>query len=135
MSSALVLSVAPLWVQELLLAILPSMILRCARTIAGLTLSSVRTSTFGPHIIHTLTVVFIPSLATGVGLEIRTSPDRTAWTLRGLVWPNGASWTDPYTGTTNGALWAPDCTYINGVFYVRVSYENLKQTFPHISIL
>lgn len=40
--------------------------------------------------------------ATGVGIEIRTSPDRTAWTLAGLVWPNGASWTDPYTGTTNG---------------------------------
>ncbi len=40
--------------------------------------------------------------ATGVGLEIRTSTDRTAWTMTGLVFPNGASWTDPYTGTSNG---------------------------------
>ncbi|KAJ3919760.1 arabinanase [Lentinula edodes] len=56
--------------------------------------------------------------STGVGIEIRTSPDRTAWTLAGLVWPNGASWTDPYTGTTNGALWAPDCTYLDGQFYL-----------------
>ncbi|KAI0784576.1 glycoside hydrolase family 43 protein [Abortiporus biennis] len=56
--------------------------------------------------------------STGVGLEIRTSTDRTAWTKVGLVWPNGASWTDQYTGTSNGALWAPDCTYLNGQFYL-----------------
>jgi len=56
--------------------------------------------------------------STGVGLEIRTSTDRTAWTLEGLVWPNGASWTDEYTGTSNGALWAPDCTYMDGTFYL-----------------
>jgi hypothetical protein len=40
--------------------------------------------------------------ATGVGIEIRTSTDRTAWTKVGVVWPNGASWTDAYTGTSNG---------------------------------
>ncbi|KAI0078239.1 glycoside hydrolase family 43 protein [Panus rudis PR-1116 ss-1] len=56
--------------------------------------------------------------STGVGLEIRTSTDRTAWTKVGLVWPNGASWTDKYTGTSNGALWAPDCTWLNGQFYL-----------------
>ncbi|KZV75708.1 glycoside hydrolase family 43 protein [Peniophora sp. CONT] len=57
--------------------------------------------------------------STGVGIEIRTSTDRTAWTYVGLVWPNGApSSTDTYTGTTNGALWAPDCTYVNGQFYL-----------------
>ncbi|KAJ6466361.1 glycoside hydrolase family 43 protein [Mycena sanguinolenta] len=56
--------------------------------------------------------------STGVGIEIRTSPDRTAWTFQGLVWPNGASWTDPYTGTSNGALWAPDCTVIGNTFYL-----------------
>lgn len=54
--------------------------------------------------------------STGPGIEIRTSTDRTAWTLRGLVWPNGASWTNTYTGTTNGSLWAPDCYYQNGKF-------------------
>lgn len=55
---------------------------------------------------------------TGVGIEIRTSTDRKAWTLIGTVWPDGASWTDSYTGTSNGALWAPDCTYLNGQFYL-----------------
>lgn len=56
--------------------------------------------------------------STGVGIEIRTSTDRTAWTLEGVVWPDGASWTDEYTGVSNGALWAPDCTYIDGQFYL-----------------
>jgi len=56
--------------------------------------------------------------STAPGIQIRTSPDRTAWTLIGVVWPNGASWTDEYTGTTNGNLWAPDCTVINGTFYL-----------------
>ncbi|KAF8208641.1 glycoside hydrolase family 43 protein [Mycena galopus ATCC 62051] len=56
--------------------------------------------------------------STAPGIEIRTSPDRTAWTLIGLVWPDGASWTDEYTLTTNGNLWAPDCTVIDGTFYL-----------------
>ncbi|KAJ7175408.1 arabinanase [Mycena filopes] len=56
--------------------------------------------------------------STAPGIQIRTSPDRIAWTLIGVVWPNGASWTDEYTGTTNGNLWAPDCTVIDGTFYL-----------------
>ncbi|KAF7365439.1 Arabinan endo-1,5-alpha-L-arabinosidase [Mycena venus] len=56
--------------------------------------------------------------STAPGIEIRTSPDRTAWTLIGVVWPNGASWTDEYTGTTNGNLWAPDCT----LYYAASSF-------------
>ena len=40
--------------------------------------------------------------STGTGIEIRTSTDRTAWTKTGLVWPNGASWTDEYTGVSDG---------------------------------
>lgn len=44
------------------------------------------------------------NLATSPGIEIRTSTDRTAWTLVGKVWPNGASWTDAYTGTSNGSV-------------------------------
>ncbi|EJD00719.1 uncharacterized protein FOMMEDRAFT_187204 [Fomitiporia mediterranea MF3/22] len=56
--------------------------------------------------------------ATGTGLEIRTSTDRITWTLEGVVFPSGASWTDEYTGTSNGVLWAPDCTYLNGQFYL-----------------
>lgn len=49
--------------------------------------------------------------ATSVGLEIRTSTDRTAWSLVGKVWPNGASWTDKYTGTSNGWVWTISTTY------------------------
>ncbi|KAK7683018.1 hypothetical protein QCA50_013690 [Cerrena zonata] len=56
--------------------------------------------------------------STGPGLEIRTSTDRIAFTKVGLVWPNGASWTDQFTGQSNGSLWAPDCTYMNGQFYL-----------------
>jgi arabinan endo-1,5-alpha-L-arabinosidase len=56
--------------------------------------------------------------STAVGIEIRTSKDRTAWTLIGKVFPNGAPWTDQYTGTSNGNIWAPDCTYLNGQFYL-----------------
>ncbi|KAH0586150.1 hypothetical protein H2248_007415 [Termitomyces sp. 'cryptogamus'] len=59
--------------------------------------------------------------STAPGIEIRTSTDRTRWTLIGRVWPNGASWTDAYTGTSNGNLWAPDCTYKNGEFYLYYS--------------
>jgi len=55
--------------------------------------------------------------STAPGIEIRTSPDRIAWTLIGTVWPNGeATWTNQFTGTTNGNIWAPDCTYVNGEF-------------------
>ncbi|KAJ8515218.1 hypothetical protein ONZ45_g7343 [Pleurotus djamor] len=56
--------------------------------------------------------------STAPGIEIRTSTDRTAWTLVGKVWPNGASWTDPFTLTSNGNLWAPDCTVIGNTFYL-----------------
>ncbi|KAF8887174.1 arabinanase [Infundibulicybe gibba] len=54
--------------------------------------------------------------STATGIEIRTSTDRIAWTLIGTVWPNGAPWTDQFTGTSNGVLWAPDCTIVNGQF-------------------
>ena len=39
--------------------------------------------------------------STGVGIEIRTSPDRTAWTYQGVVFSD-PTWTDAYTGTSNG---------------------------------
>jgi len=57
--------------------------------------------------------------STAPGLEIRTSTDRTAWTLIGTVWASGQdTWTNTYTGTSNGNIWAPDCQYINGQFYL-----------------
>lgn len=68
--------------------------------------------------------------STGKGLLIKTSTDRTAWKSAGVVWPNGApSATNAYTGTTNGDLWAPDCTYVNGqfrLFYAASSFGSNK---------
>jgi len=57
--------------------------------------------------------------STAVGIEIRTSTDRTAWALAGTVWaPGQDTWTNTYTLTSNGNVWAPDCQYINGQFYL-----------------
>ncbi|THH04191.1 hypothetical protein EW145_g5700 [Phellinidium pouzarii] len=57
--------------------------------------------------------------STGPGIEVRTSTDRITWTYAGVVWPDGASWTDPFTNTTNGSLWAPD-SLLRGINF-RVS--------------
>ncbi|CAE7125336.1 unnamed protein product [Rhizoctonia solani] len=57
--------------------------------------------------------------STGVNIPIRTSTDRTNWSYVGTVWSSGqATWTNTYTGTTDGSIWAPDCTYKNGEFYL-----------------
>ncbi|KAH8795933.1 glycoside hydrolase family 43 protein [Flagelloscypha sp. PMI_526] len=101
------------------------------RFISGLAILASFTSTalavVGPGVVTGDTSVHDPTMckdsagkywifSTGVGLEIRTSTDRTAWSKVGLVWPSGASWTDAYTGTSNGALWAPDCQIANSKF-------------------
>lgn len=59
-------------------------------------------------------------VTTGDHLPIKTSTDRIAWQNAGVVWPNGASWTTPYT---NGgrSLWAPDISYRNGQYYLYYS--------------
>ncbi|KAL0960854.1 hypothetical protein HGRIS_005870 [Hohenbuehelia grisea] len=86
----------------------------------------------GPGVVTGNTAVHDPTMckdsrgtyfvfSTAPGIEIRTSTDRTAWTLVGKVWPNGAPWTDAYTGTSNGNLWAPDCTVIGNTFYLYYS--------------
>ena len=78
-----------------------------------LLLAGVSSAVVGPGVVTGDTSVHDPTMckdnsgkyfvfSTGVGLEIRTSTDRTAWTFEGLVWPDGASWTDEYTETSNG---------------------------------
>jgi arabinan endo-1,5-alpha-L-arabinosidase len=46
------------------------------------------------------------------------------------VFPNGApAATNTYTGTANGALWAPDCQYVNNqfrLFYAASSFGSQK---------
>ena len=65
-----------------------------------------------------------------MGIEIRTSPDRIAWTLIGTVWAtNQDTWTDPYTLHSNGNIWAPDCHIVNGEFYVRLLSAMLRSVF------
>ncbi|HEV7737018.1 MAG TPA: hypothetical protein VGO47_06550, partial [Chlamydiales bacterium] len=67
-----------------------------------------------------LTVYLLNHLQYRPGLEIRTSTDRIAFSLVGTVWaPNQANWTNQFTGMSNGGIWAPDCQYINGQFFVR----------------
>ncbi|KAL4248720.1 Arabinan endo-1,5-alpha-L-arabinosidase [Abortiporus biennis] len=57
--------------------------------------------------------------SSGTGIEIRTSTDRVEWENVGVMFPDGSPWAAPYIkGNTNGPLWAPDCTYINGEFWV-----------------
>ncbi|EAU90593.2 secreted arabinase [Coprinopsis cinerea okayama7 len=59
--------------------------------------------------------------STAPGIDIRTSTDRTHWTRVGSVFPNGAPWTDTYTGTRNGNLWAPECYYNGNEFLLYYS--------------
>ncbi|KIM45479.1 glycoside hydrolase family 43 protein [Hebeloma cylindrosporum] len=56
--------------------------------------------------------------ATAPGIAIRTSTDRITWTFEGAMWPNGAPWTDAYTGQSNANLWAPECHYTGSEFLV-----------------
>lgn len=93
----------------------------------------------GPGIVTGDTSVHDPSMckvgntwwlfSTGPGIEIRTSTDRTAWKFAGRVFPNGASWTDAYTGQSNGSIWAPDC-YHDGskfrLYYAASSFGSQK---------
>jgi arabinan endo-1,5-alpha-L-arabinosidase len=55
--------------------------------------------------------------ATGNGLPIKTSTDRVAWRSAGVVWPNGAPWTLPYTAGS-ATLWAPDISFHGGQYYL-----------------
>lgn len=57
---------------------------------------------------------------TGDNLSLKTSTDRTAWRNAGAAFPNGASWTTPYTGGSKN-LWAPDISYRNGKYFMYYS--------------
>ena len=56
--------------------------------------------------------------ATGRGIPLKTSTDRTTWRNAGAVLPNGAPWTTTYT---TGDLWAPDLSFHNGQYYLYYS--------------
>lgn len=73
------------------------------------------------------------AVATAPGIEIRTSTDRTAWTLVGKVWPNGASWTDTYTLTSNGYVLISSQLYTNFGFCLQESLGSRHVIFSTIS--
>ncbi|KAK7052000.1 hypothetical protein R3P38DRAFT_2858032 [Favolaschia claudopus] len=50
-------------------------------------------------------------------LEFRCTPLR----MLGVVFPDGAPWTAPYTGGDTLKLWAPDCRVVDGAIRVRSS--------------
>jgi arabinan endo-1,5-alpha-L-arabinosidase len=79
----------------------------------------------GDTLIHDPTVVKTTSGSylmahTGNNIALKTSTDRTAWRNAGEVFPNGASWTTPYTNGDRN-LWAPDISYRNGKYYLYYS--------------
>ncbi|KAI3621244.1 arabinan endo--alpha-l-arabinosidase [Moniliophthora roreri] len=117
----------------------------------GLVLAAVARAQVGPGTVTGDTAVHDPTMckdkngkywvfSTGQGIPIRSSTDRTAFKLEGKVWPNGASWTDQYTGVSNGDLWAPDCYYSGGtfhLFYAASSFgsQNVRQDFMKQDVL
>jgi arabinan endo-1,5-alpha-L-arabinosidase len=58
--------------------------------------------------------------ATGNGIALKTSTNRTTWRNAGAVWPNGASWTTTYTNGSRN-LWAPDLSFHNGRYFLYYS--------------
>ncbi|KAF5328660.1 hypothetical protein D9619_011678 [Psilocybe cf. subviscida] len=111
---------------------LSNVLLLLASTFAGLVTAQV-----GPGVVTGNVNVHDPTIckdnsgkyflfSTAPGIEIRTSTDRTAWTFVGKVWPNGASWTETYTGASNASvslLLAPKFvarTHLGSTVYVGI---------------
>jgi arabinan endo-1,5-alpha-L-arabinosidase len=58
--------------------------------------------------------------ATGNGIALKTSTDRTQWNNAGAAFPNGVPWAHTYTNGSNH-VWAPDISYANGRYYMYYS--------------
>ncbi|TWG12345.1 arabinan endo-1,5-alpha-L-arabinosidase [Actinoplanes teichomyceticus] len=66
--------------------------------------------------------------ATGDGITLKTSADRTRFTDAGRAFPNGTAWADEYTGGSAN-LWAPDISYHGGkylMYYAASSFGSSK---------
>ncbi|KAK4703010.1 arabinan endo-1,5-alpha-L-arabinosidase, partial [Phenoliferia sp. Uapishka_3] len=57
-------------------------------------------------------------VSVGTAIPTWSSPDQKAWTYLGTAFATSPSETDHYTGVTNGDLWAPDVTYVNGKYWM-----------------
>ena len=79
----------------------------------------------GDVLVHDPSVVLRPGggylvAHTADGIGLKTSTDRTAFRNAGAAFPNGASWTLPYTGGSRN-LWAPDVSYRDGRYLMYYS--------------
>ncbi|GAA2684840.1 arabinan endo-1,5-alpha-L-arabinosidase [Actinoplanes palleronii] len=82
---------------------------------------------------HDPTIVKTPAggyllAATGDGITLKTSSDRTKFTDAGKAFPNGTAWADAYTGGS-ATLWAPDISYHNGkylMYYAASTFGSSK---------
>ncbi|MEV6350480.1 arabinan endo-1,5-alpha-L-arabinosidase [Actinoplanes sp. NPDC051851] len=66
--------------------------------------------------------------ATGDGITLKTSSNRTAFADAGKAFPNGTSWADAYTGGS-ATLWAPDISYHGGkylMYYAASTFGSNK---------
>jgi arabinan endo-1,5-alpha-L-arabinosidase len=77
------------------------------------------TGTHDPSMVKTPAGGYLAAY-TGDNVQLKTSPDRTAFRNAGAVFPGGASWTTAYTGGSRN-LWAPDLSYRNGRYYLYYS--------------
>lgn len=77
------------------------------------------TTVHDPSVIKSSSGTYIMA-HTGDNVALKTSTDRTVWKEAGAVFPNGASWTTPYTGGAKN-LWAPDISFHNGQYYLYYS--------------
>ncbi|MGI5151599.1 arabinan endo-1,5-alpha-L-arabinosidase [Plantactinospora sp. CA-294935] len=88
------------------------------------------TGTHDPTMVKTSSGGYIVA-QTGDNIPLTTSTDRTAFRSAGSVFPNGASWTTPYTGGGR-SLWAPDISYHNGRYYLYYSASTFGSNYSAI---
>jgi arabinan endo-1,5-alpha-L-arabinosidase len=67
------------------------------------------------------------------GIEIRTSTDRTAFTLAGSVLPNGATWATAYSSNVKD-LWAPDVSYHSGTYFLYYAVSSFGSNHSAIGL-
>ena len=75
--------------------------------------------THDPTIVKTPAGTYIVA-QTGDNVALKTSTDLKTFRNAGAAFPNGASWTSPYTAGSKN-LWAPDISYHNGKYYMYYS--------------
>ncbi len=55
---------------------------------------------------------------TANGIAIKSSTNGTAWTSRGTVFGSSPAWHKTMIPETDGNIWAPDISFVNGTYYL-----------------